>query len=128
MQDRPNAGELSDALKEFLEQEVLPTVSDARLKFRVLVAMNALGMISREVNLEESHLQAEFSSLKSLLGQDLPSPDSFSGLKAMTLALNTELSSRIRLGDVPMNVFAHLEEVTKAKLEITNPGYSRRYE
>jgi Domain of unknown function (DUF6285) len=127
MQDRPTINELSDAVKEFLEQEILPTVSDARLKFRVLVAMNALTMISREVNLEENHLQNEFSSLKSLLGQDVPNPESFSSLKAMTAELNTELSSRIRLGDVPENVFEHLEEVTRAKLEISNPGYLKRF-
>jgi Domain of unknown function (DUF6285) len=128
MQDRPNPAELSDAVKEFLEQEILPTLSDARLKFRVLVAMNALTMISREVNLEENNLQHEFSSLKSLLEQDVPNPESFSSLKALTVALNTELSSRIRLGNVPTNAFAHLEEVTRAKLAVTNPAYLRRYE
>ncbi len=128
MQDRPTTSELSDAVREFLEQEILPTVSDARLKFRVLVAMNALTMISREVNLEESNLQIEFSSLKNLLGLDVPNPETFSGLKAMTHELNTELSNRIRLGNAPENVFAHLEEVAKAKLAITNPGYLRRYE
>ncbi len=128
MQDRPTTNELSDALKEFLEQEILPTISDARLKFRVLVAMNALSMISREVTLEESNIQAEFSSLKSLLGQEVPNPESFSSLKAMTRELNTELSSRIRSGNLPENVFAHLEEVTRAKLAITNPAYLRRYE
>ena len=128
MQDRPTTNELSDAVREFLEQEILPTLSDARLKFRVLVAMNALSMISREVNLEESNMQAEFSSLKSLLGHDVPNPESFSGLKAMTVKLNTELSSRIRLGSLPTNVFEHLEEVTRAKLAISNPGYLRRHE
>jgi hypothetical protein len=128
MQDRPNTNELSDALKEFLEQEILPTISDARLKFRVLVAMNALTMISREVNLEESHLQAEFSSLRALLNLEEPNPESFSSLKAMTEKLNAELSSRIRSGNVPEKVFTHLEEVTRAKLAITNPGYLRRYE
>lgn len=128
MQDRPNTSELSDAVKEFLEQEILPTISDARLKFRVLVAMNALTMISREVNLEENNLQNEFSSLKSLLHQDVPNPESFSRLKAITTELNSELSSRIRSGNVPENVFAHLEEVTRAKLAITNPAYLRRYE
>jgi Domain of unknown function (DUF6285) len=128
MQDRPNTAELSDAVREFLEQEVLPTVTDARLKFRLLVAMNALTMISREVNLGENHLQTEFSSLKALLEHDLPNPESFSSLKAMTRELNTELSSRIRSGNLPENVFAHLEEVTRAKLAITNPAYLRRYE
>jgi Domain of unknown function (DUF6285) len=128
MQDRPTSNELSEAVREFLEQEIVPTITDARLKFRVLVAMNALTMISREVNLEESQLQAEFSSLKSLLGQDVPSPDSFSSLKAMTTELNSELSSRIRSGNAPENVFAHLEDVTRAKLAVTNPAYLRRYE
>jgi Domain of unknown function (DUF6285) len=128
MQDRPTSTELSDAVREFLEQEILPTVSDARLKFRVLVAMNALTMISRETTLEESHLQPEFSSLKTLLNAQEPNPESFSSLKAVTLELNAELSSRIRLGNMPENVFAHLEEVTKAKLLISNPAYLRRYE
>jgi Domain of unknown function (DUF6285) len=128
MQDRPTTNELSDAVKEFLEHEILPTLTDPRLKFRLLVAMNALNMISREVNLEEDNLQVEFSSLKSLLEHDLPSPESFSSLKALTRELNTELSTRIRSGNVPENVFAHLEELTRAKLEISNPGYLRRYE
>jgi hypothetical protein len=127
MQDRPNTNELSDAVREFLELEVLPTVADARLKFRLLVAMNALNMISREVNLEESNLLTEFSSLKHLLGNDLPNPDSFSSLKAVTFELNAELSSRIRLGNVPENIFAHLEEVTRAKLKISNPRYLERF-
>ncbi len=128
MQDRPTSSELSDAVKEFLEQEILPVISDTRLKFRVLVAMNALTMISREVNLEEGNLQTEFSSLKALLDVDEPMPESCSSLKAMTRKLNTELSSSIRLGNMPENVFAHLEEVTRAKLAVTNPGFLRRYE
>jgi Domain of unknown function (DUF6285) len=128
MQDRPNTVELSDAVREFLELEVLPTIVDARLKFRLLVAMNALNMISREVNLEQSHVQAEFSSLQALLNTQEPSPESFSSLKSLVQTMNSELTSRIRLGNVPENVFAHLEEVTKAKLAISNPAYVRRYE
>jgi len=46
--DRPSAGELAAAVREFLEQELLPTVDDHRLKFRTLVAMNALGIVERE--------------------------------------------------------------------------------
>jgi Domain of unknown function (DUF6285) len=128
MQDRPDTAELSFAVLEFLQLEVLPTINDPRLKFRLLVAMNALNMISREVNLEESNLQAEFSSLKSLLNAQDPNPESFSSLKSLVQSINAELSSRIRLGNVPENLFAHLEEVTKAKLSISNPAYLRRYE
>jgi hypothetical protein len=47
--DRPSAGELAAAVREFLEGEVLPAVAaDQRLRFRTLVAMNALGIVERE--------------------------------------------------------------------------------
>jgi hypothetical protein len=46
--DRPSAGELAVAVREFLETEILPTLDDHRLRFRTLVAMNALGIVERE--------------------------------------------------------------------------------
>jgi len=46
--DRPYAAELADAVRGFLETEILPTIDDHRLRFRTLVAMNALGIVERE--------------------------------------------------------------------------------
>ncbi|MSO58592.1 MAG: phosphotransferase family protein [Thermoleophilia bacterium] len=46
--DRPSAGELAEAVRGFLEQELLPTLADQRLRFRTLVAMNALRIVERE--------------------------------------------------------------------------------
>lgn len=46
--DRPTAGELAAAVREFLEAEILPTLDDHRLRFRTLVAMNALSIVERE--------------------------------------------------------------------------------
>jgi hypothetical protein len=48
MSDRPSARELAAAVREFLESEILPTLDDPRLRFRTLVAMNALGIVERE--------------------------------------------------------------------------------
>ena len=45
---RPTAGELATAVREFLETEVLPATDDLRLRFRTLVAMNALSIVERE--------------------------------------------------------------------------------
>ena len=45
---RPAAGELATAVREFLEAEILPTTEDHRLRFRTLVAMNALTIVERE--------------------------------------------------------------------------------
>ena len=46
--DRPNASELATAVREFLEAEILPVLTDHRLRFRTLVAMNALSIVERE--------------------------------------------------------------------------------
>jgi hypothetical protein len=46
--DRPTAAELATAVREFLEAEILPTLDDHRLRFRTLVAMNALSIVERE--------------------------------------------------------------------------------
>src|SRR5205823_3675344 len=54
MADRPGAAELAEAVREFLEAEVLPTVGDARLRFRVLVAANALAIAQSDPLLPDS--------------------------------------------------------------------------
>jgi hypothetical protein len=46
--DRPTPAELAEAAREFLEAEILPTLTDHRLRFRTLVAMNALGIVERD--------------------------------------------------------------------------------
>jgi hypothetical protein len=50
--DRPSAPELVEAVAEFLEREVLPLMTDHRMKFRTLVALNALGIAYRELTAE----------------------------------------------------------------------------
>ena len=50
MPDRPSAPELLEAVAEFLEREVLPLMTDHRMKFRTLVALNALGIARRELD------------------------------------------------------------------------------
>ena len=49
MTDRPTAAELAAAVRAFLEHEILPTLDDHRLRFRALVAMNALSIVEREL-------------------------------------------------------------------------------
>jgi hypothetical protein len=101
MSDRPTALELLEAVEEFLSSELLPTLDDQRLKFRTLVAMNALGIARRELEADEPGL-----------GED--------ELR--------ELARRIRAGDVPADAHAVLKEHVAAKLRISNPQYLERYE
>ena len=99
--DRPGALELLEAVTEFLSGEILPTLDDRRLRFRTLVALNALGIAYREL-LEE------------------PAP----GRSADELR---ELATRIRAGDVPDDAVALLKEHVAAKLRVSNPSYLERY-
>jgi hypothetical protein len=101
VRDRPNASELVEAAREFLEQEVLPTLADQRLRFRALVAINALGIAQRELDSEE--------------------PEVLSREEA------AELARRIRGGDVPAGAPAQLEQEVAAKLRIASPRYLDRY-
>jgi hypothetical protein len=101
MADRPDAGELLEAVLEFLAAEVLPNATDQRQKFRTLVAMNALKIARREL---ES-------------GEETMSPDELRALAA-----------RIRAGDVPEDALPLLKEHVAAKLRVANPDYLRLYE
>src|ERR671914_707866 len=99
--DRPTPAELIEAVHEFLDGEVLPSATDHRLKFRTLVAMNALGIARRELEADEPDLSAD------------------------ELA---ELARRIRAGDVPPDAHALLKEHVAAKLRVSNPTYLDKYE
>ena len=68
MADRPGPAELAEAVREFLESEVLPTVEDSRLRFRVLVAANALAIAQRDLELGERLIEEEIALLQDLVG------------------------------------------------------------
>lgn len=87
---------------EFLASELLPTLDDHRMKFRTLVAMNALAIARRELEASNNLLL---------------SPEDAS-----------ELARRIRAGAPPDNALPLLKEHVAAKLRISNPAYLEKYE
>jgi hypothetical protein len=100
MPDRPTAAELAEAAREFLEREILPAIDDQRLRFRALVAINALAILQREL---ESP------------GDDL----SRDQLEA--------LARRIREGSPPPDALSMLKRHVAAKLRVASPRYLERY-
>jgi Domain of unknown function (DUF6285) len=100
--DRPDAAELIEAVFEFLAEEVLPQADDHRLKFRTLVAMNALGIARREL---------EASDTVSLAGERL-----------------AELAASIRADGADPALLDELRAHVAAKLRISNPAYLEKYE
>ena len=100
MSERPTAEELAEAIEEFLAGEILPTLTDHRLRFRLLVALNALGIVRRELT-------------------KLPPEDD---------AELRELATRIRAGDVPEGTLARVKADVARRLLIASPHYLDRYE
>ena len=94
---RPTPDELAEAIEEFLSGEILPTLDDHRLRFRMLVALNALGILRREL-------------------AALPEADD---------AEARELAAKIRAGDVPPGTLARVKAIVAERLEINSPRLSR---
>jgi hypothetical protein len=98
MSARPTPQELTKAIEEFLAGEILPTLDDPRLRFRTLVALNALGIVEREI--------AKLS------------PEDDAELR--------ELATMIRAGDVPEGTLTRVKADVEARLRIDSPGYLER--
>jgi hypothetical protein len=99
MSERPTAQELAESILEFLGDEILPTISDPRLRFRMLVAMNALGIVHREL-------------------EALPAEDDTA---ARALAV------RIRAGDVPPGTLRRVTADVEARLRVASPRFLETY-
>ena len=98
MTARPTARELACAVRQFLEAEILPTLDDQRLRFRTLVAMNALSIVERE--------------------SPAPVPAS---------AADWALARRLRAGDVRPDDLVVLKQKVAEALRVASPKYLDRY-
>ncbi|AFV77430.1 hypothetical protein Theos_2453 (plasmid) [Thermus oshimai JL-2] len=114
--DRPTADELLEALSEFLEKEVLPALPDPRLRFQTLVALNALGLVRRELALGAALEAEDAAELRALLGRE--------GNRGTLLQ---ELAQRVREGQAPEGTAAFLKAHVRRKLRVANPKYLERY-
>ena len=128
MQDRPSADELVEAVREFLEAEILPDLDDPRVRFRTRVAMNALNILERELEQEEALLREELRRLATLLEEDPATPNSLEKLRARVIELNWDLAQSIRQGEVPEGALEHLKQTVADKLKVASPHYLERYE
>jgi len=119
LQDRPTAAELLEAVREFVERDVMGHDEiPSRVAFHARVAVNVLGIVERELTLGPELDAAERERLAALLGHDSRLED-----------LTAELARRIRdgsLDDRRAAVVAHVRESVRAKLLIANPGYLQR--
>lgn len=112
MHDVPTAAELVEAVREFLERDVLDA-TDGRVQFHTRVAINVLGMVEREL----------------ALGAHQAAPHA-AGLDALGVSSEAELAALIR--ETPadderlIEIARFIRQTVRAKLEVANPRHLRR--
>lgn len=115
MQDQPNPGEVLGAVAEFLRSTVIPK-ADPLVAFQTRVAVNALEMMRRQLELGPAAGAAELERLQAILGH------------AGNLAdLNAELAGKIAAGEVDLETAGlrdHLWRTTLDKLAVDQPSYA----
>ena len=130
MQDRPSVSELLDAVRAFLEEDVVPALEGPR-QFHARVAANVLAIVGRELAGEEASLLAEWQRLAVVLGEDASAPPArLEALRAAVRERTAALAERIRRGDADAGPFrdaarAHVRATVEDKLRVANPRFVR---
>jgi hypothetical protein len=107
----PSAQELVEAVREWLERDVL-TATSGRLQFHTRVAVNVLGMVERELTLGQAQAAAHRARLAQLGCSD-----------------EAALAARIRSGELDDRLPEVRDLVwatVRDKLEVANPKYLSR--
>jgi hypothetical protein len=115
MREQPTAAELIDAVSEFLNRDLGPTLT-GRLAFHARVAANVLAIVRRELTLGPQADRADAARLAALLGTRGDAP-----------TLNEELCRRIAAGEIAPDdpaLIEHLWATTLDTLAIDQPGYA----
>ncbi len=126
MQDRPTAIELLKAVERFLDEDVVPNVTGTR-QFHARVAANVMRILARELELDEEHLDAEWTSLDELLGPE-ERPSTRQAVREALAVRNERLCECIRNGDADGGEFQgkaveHMRRTVRNKLLIDNPAW-----
>ncbi|TMF98735.1 MAG: hypothetical protein E6I03_12830 [Chloroflexi bacterium] len=124
MQDRPTAVELLDALGGFMRDRA-ENARDRWERFQFQVAANSIGIIKRELELEDGFMQAEWQGLDRLLGAE-SMPEGQAALATRLSERNGELAERIRRGEfdgeAEARLLPYLWETIVNKVRVASPN------
>jgi hypothetical protein len=128
MHDRPTFDELLRAVELLLEEDLVPALEGAR-QYNARVAVNVLRAVRRELAFEEGQLDQEWRGLDIVLGS-MDRPSSREAMLAALRKRNEQLAERIRAGEADEDAgdfhaiaVAHLRDVVRGKLEVSNPAW-----
>jgi Domain of unknown function (DUF6285) len=124
MQDRPTAAELLEALADFMRDRA-ENARDRWERFQFQVAANSIGIIKREIELEDGFRRAEWAGLDRLLGSEEAPPEQATVARRLN-ERNAELAQRIRSGEfdgeAEDRLLPHLWETVVNKVRVASPN------
>jgi hypothetical protein len=124
VQDRPTAAELLEALADFMRDRA-GNARDRWERFQFQVAANSLGIIKREIEMEDAFVRAEWAGLDQLLGEE-EKPLEPAAIAGRLNERNAALAERIRNGafdgEPESRLLPHLWETVVNKVRVASPN------
>ena len=130
MFDHPTAAELIAAARMQLEQLVIPSIAEPRLRFQTLVAANVLAIVERELTAGHAHMAAAWQRAAELQGEPNEQPAG-EALHAAVTAQARRLCADIRAGAYDDQLrsralLTHLRRTAEEELLVANPRFLER--
>lgn len=131
MQLRPDQSTLLEAVAQFLLADVLPSVTDKSLAFKVMIAANLTGMVAQELRTDDARFQAEVARLQAIVPGVVPGdarllPTHAARVEALT-RLNAALADGLRTNRFSpsqlADITAHVKQTAMETLQATNPRF-----
>ena len=132
MNEYPNCDDVLQGVQGFLNQNVIPSISDRGLRFRIRVAAHLIATVRRELELGPTHRAKERRRLLEMNIRPEGDQGDDAGLASPSLNdLNGALAKSIRdggnkpeLDDIKEHLFATLREA----LSVIQPDFDCRFE
>lgn len=127
MQGHPAVSELLEAVRDLLEQRMLPAVTEPDLRYRARIAAHLLEVVERELSGQTERLARELDRLHDLLDRSpRAAVEDPARLHALLLEANGSLCERIRAGAADSGpwrarVLAHVRTTVRDQVAIDNP-------
>lgn len=129
MYDRPDIFQLLDAVKVYLQNEVVPALKEDRKRYyQALVAVNLIGVVAREIHMRADHLYAEWDRLNFVQDVAAPVPPDVNEARAALAERNRTFCEEIKAGryDIAPGrsaLFEHLLITAHTQLEVSSPKF-----
>jgi len=122
MHDRPTAAELVEAVREYLERDVMEATA-GRVQFLTRVAINALSTVQRELEVGGAQDAAQHARLVAIFSDNADLRTAEFGTAELEQHLANAIRDDTLTAQQLSDATAHIRATVRDKLEVANPKY-----